>query len=287
MIFIPRVRGAMMAPDTNRGGEGIMRDDAAEGFIEVDGAALEYRRIPAARPGRPTLVFLHEGLGCIGLWRDFPDRVAADTGCGALLYSRAGYGRSSPVPLPRPLSYHDHEALSVLPRVLDAFALDRVVLVGHSDGGTIALLHAAAEPGPRLLGAVSIAAHVFNEERAVQGIREAVAAFEAGPLRARLERLHGPNTEVAFHGWHGAWLDPAFRDWTIVPRLARIRIPLLVIQGTEDEYGTADQYETIAASSGGPVELAIFENCAHSPHRDQPDRTAAAIADFVRAVAPD
>lgn len=284
MIFNPVAGGGMMAAGLEGRGEENMTDDAAEGFIEVDGAALEYRRIPATRPGRPTLVFLHEGLGCIALWRDFPDRVAADTGCGVLLYSRAGYGRSSPVPLPRPLTYHDHEALEVLPRVLDAFGLDRVVLVGHSDGGTIALLHAAAEPGPRLLGAVSIAAHVFNEERAVAGIREAVAAFDAGPLRSRLERLHGPNTGVAFHGWHGAWLDPGFRHWTVVPRLAHIRVPLLVIQGTEDEYGTADQYETIAAESGGPVVLAVFENCAHSPHRDQPDRTAAAIADFVRRV---
>lgn len=288
MSFIPGARGAMMAPAVTVGGEGTMTGvgahDAVEGFIEVDGAALEYRRIPVTRPGLPTLVFLHEGLGCIDLWRDFPDRIAAETGCAALLYSRAGYGRSSAVPLPRPLTYHDHEALSVLPRVLDAFGLDRAVLVGHSDGGTIALIHAADDPGPRLLGAVSIAAHVFNEDRAIDGIREAVAVFEAGPLRARLERLHGANTGVAFHGWHGAWLDPGFRDWTIVPRLSRIRVPLLVIQGTGDEYGTADQYETIAAESGGPVQLAVFENCGHSPHRDQPDRTAAAIADFLRTL---
>lgn len=260
-----------------------MRSLEAEGFLDIAGARLEYRWIPAATPGLPTLVFLHEGLGCVALWKEFPARVAATTGCGALVYSRAGYGRSSPVTPPRPLRYMHDEGLTVLSELLDTLDLDRVILVGHSDGGSIAAIHAGGADRGRLRGLVLMAAHVFNEEISVASIAKAADAYRDGDLRTRLQRLHGDNVDGAFWGWNRAWLDPGFRAWTIEEYLPGIRVPALVIQGRDDEYGSAAQYEAIAARSGGPVELLILDNCGHSPHRDQPDATLDALIRFIQA----
>jgi len=253
----------------------------AEGFLDVAGARLEYRWIAPARPGRPTLVFLHEGLGCVALWKDFPDRVAAATGCGALVYSRAGYGRSSPVPVPRPLRYMHDEGLEVLPALLGQLDLRNVVLVGHSDGASIALIHAGNDRAGRLSGAVVMAPHVFCEDVSVASIARAAEAYRDGDLRAKLQRLHGDNVDCAFWGWNRAWLDPAFRAWNIEEHLPGIRVPLLVIQGTGDEYGTPAQVEAVRAQTGGPVEILMLDSCGHSPHRDQPDTTLAAIMHFI------
>ncbi|HYH19741.1 MAG TPA: alpha/beta hydrolase [Azospirillum sp.] len=255
-----------------------------EGFLDVAGARLEYRWIAPARTGRPTLVFLHEGLGCVALWKDFPDRVAAATGCGALVYSRAGYGRSSPVPVPRPLRYMHDEGLEVLPALLDQLDLRDVVLVGHSDGASIALIRAGNDRGGRLSGAVVMAPHVFNEDVSVASIAKAAEAYRDGDLRSRLRRLHGDNVDCAFWGWNRAWLDPGFRAWNIEEHLPGIRVPVLAIQGSDDEYGTAAQVEAIEAKAGGPVEVLMLDGCGHSPHRDQPEATLAAIRDFVGAI---
>lgn len=258
---------------------------APEGFLDVAGQRLEYRWIAPAAPRAPSLVFLHEGLGCVATWRDFPARVAGETGCGALVYSRAGYGRSSPVALPRPLRYMHDEALGVLPRVLDAARLDDVVLVGHSDGASIALVHAGgADPARRVRGLVAMAPHVFCEPLSISSIRAAREAFEAGELRARLARRHGENVDVAFRGWNDAWLDPAFARWNIEEYLPRIAVPVLVVQGRDDEYGTAAQYRSIVARCGGPTEVVVLDACRHSPHRDQPEATLQAIAGFVARV---
>ncbi|MGQ9370426.1 alpha/beta fold hydrolase [Azospirillum sp. ST 5-10] len=257
----------------------------AAGILDVAGAALEYRWIAPAGRDRPVLVFLHEGLGCVALWKDFPDRVAAATGCGALVYSRAGYGRSSPVPLPRPLRYMHDEGLETLPALLDLLDLRDVVLVGHSDGGSIALIHAGSGAADRVIGLILEAPHVFNEDVCVASIAQAAEAYREGGLRAKLQRLHGDNVDVAFWGWNGAWLDPGFRHWTIEEYLPGVRVPALVIQGRDDEYGTDAQYRAVAAQSGGPVELLILDRCGHSPHRDQADATLAAMDRFIRALA--
>jgi pimeloyl-ACP methyl ester carboxylesterase len=253
-----------------------------QGFVAVGGAQLEYRFIAPAGPGLPVLVFLHEGLGCVGIWRGFPDALAAATGCGAFVYSRAGYGRSSPVTVPRPLRYMQDEALEVLPRLLDALGLDDVVLVGHSDGASIALVHAGgADPGRRVRSVIAEAPHVFCEELSVASIEKARRAFEAGDLRPKLARLHGENVDCAFWGWNRAWLDPGFAAWNIEEYLPRIQAPVLVIQGRDDEYGTAAQYESVRARCGGPVEVVVLEGCGHSPHRDQPAATLTAMAGFI------
>lgn len=266
----------------DHGGGGRASAAARRDFIRLGEMRLEYRRIPPAAGGRPELVFLHEGLGCVDIWRDFPDRLAAATGCGAFIYSRAGYGRSSPVPLPRPLRYMHDEALEVLPRLLDAAGIEQLVLVGHSDGGSIALVHAGgADPGGRVRGIVTEAPHVLCEELSVSSIRKARDAFLGGDLRDKLARLHGENVDCAFWGWNRAWLDPGFADWNIEEYLPSIRAPLLVIQGRQDPYGTEEQIRRIRASCRSPTEVVLLDDCGHAPHRDQPDATLEAMASFV------
>lgn len=262
-----------------------MRPLDASGFLDVRGQSLEYRWIAPAAADRPVLVFLHEGLGCVALWKDFPDRLAAATGCGALVYSRLGYGRSSPVTVPRPLRYMHEEGLETLPALLAHLGLDRVVLVGHSDGGSIALIHAGSGAAERVIGLVLAAPHVVNEDVSVASIARAADAYRDGDLRAKLQRLHGGNVDGAFWGWNRAWLDPGFRDWSIVEFLPGIAVPALVIQGRDDEYGSAVQYETIARQSGGPVDVLVLGRCGHSPHRDRADATLGAMERFIRALA--
>lgn len=245
---------------------------------------LEYRWIAPTEKDAPTLVFLHEGLGCVAIWRDFPDRVAEATGCGALIYSRAGYGKSSPVEVPRPLTYMHHEALDVLPRLLDKLDLDRVILVGHSDGASISLIHAGGVKPNRVIGVIAEAPHVFNEEICVASIREAADAYRETDLRAKLQRLHGDNVDCAFWGWNKAWLDPGFWHWNIEEYLPGIEVPLLVIQGRDDQYGTAAQYEAIARQAGAGADVVVLDDCRHSPHRDQRDATLDAMADFIRSL---
>lgn len=257
------------------------------GLIGIGDDTLEYRWIPPAASGLPTLVFLHEGLGCIEIWKDFPDRVAAETRCGALIYSRRGYGGSSPVAVSRPLSYLHEEAVEILPRVLDRFGLDDVVLIGHSDGASIALIAASAAASKadrgRIQKVIVEAPHVFVEDVTIAGIEAAREAYRDGDLRTRLQRLHGDNVDCAFYGWNSTWLQPAFRDWNIEALLPTIAVPLLVIQGTGDEYATAAQYDAIAAQSGGPVQLLIPDPCGHTPHRDQAGPVCEAMVGFIRS----
>lgn len=259
---------------------------APQGHLPVDGALLEYRWIAPAAAGRPALVLLHEGLGCVALWKDLPDRLAAATGAAVLAYSRAGYGRSSPVELPRPLTYMHDEGLRVLPKLLDAAGLEEVVLLGHSDGGSIALVHAgAADPGGRVKGVITFAAHVLCEELSVRSIEEARRAYVDGDLRQKLQRLHGDNVDCAFWGWNRAWLDPGFREWNLEEFLPGIRAPLLVVQGRDDPYGTEEQVRRIVRGSGGRTEVLLLDACGHSPHRDQPEATLRAVAAFCARVA--
>jgi pimeloyl-ACP methyl ester carboxylesterase len=228
-------------------------------------------------------VFLHEGLGCVGTWRDFPAEVARASGLGALVYSRWGYGGSDPVTPPRPLTYMHDEAHRSLPEVLAAAGVRDAILIGHSDGASIALIHAGSGAADRVRALVLLAPHVFCEDVSVQSIALAAEAYRQGDLRERLERRHGANTEGAFWGWNRAWLDPAFRAWNIEEFLPRVRVPVLVIQGLDDEYGTLHQVEAIEAQCGGPVERLLLPACGHAVHRDQPDAARDAIARFARA----
>ncbi len=251
-------------------------------FVEAGGARLEARVIPGASDDAPTLVFLHEGLGSIGMWRDFPERVVAATGMGALVYSRRGYGSSDAVVLPRPVRFMHDEAYEVLPAVLDAAKITKAILIGHSDGGSIALLHAARFGPPRILGVVAMAPHVFVEDVALVNIRKALEAYEHGDLRAKLARYHGDNVDGAFLGWNRIWLDPEFRSWNIEDELPKITVPMLLIQGKNDEYGTLAQLESIARHARAPVETCILDACGHSPHRDQAEHVIVAITAFLR-----
>jgi len=247
------------------------------------GHQLEYEWHGPSPEQAPTLVFLHEGLGCVSTWRDFPRRVSDATGCGALVYSRLGYGSSDSIELPRPLSFMHDEALIMLPQVLDALRVHDAILVGHSDGGSIALIYAGSQPKVRLRGLVLEAPHVFVEEISVESIARAAINYRSGQLKSALERHHGRNVECAFWGWNRVWLDPAFRSWNIEEYLPHISVPVLVIQGEGDEYGTLRQVEAIESKCKGPVESVVLPRCGHSPHRDQPERTLDAIAKFVRS----
>jgi pimeloyl-ACP methyl ester carboxylesterase len=259
--------------------------DAEEGFLQVAGARYEYRRIAAPVAGEPgpTLVLLHEGLGCVGLWKDFPDRLAAATGRGVFAWSRAGFGRSDPIALPRPLDYLEREAPLVGP-VLDAAGIGRCVLVGHSDGGTIALLSAARADAQRIDGIVTMAAHVFVEDVTIAGIEDARRIWEQGALRERLRRWHGETVDGAFSGWCDTWLHPGFRAWNIEAALPAVRVPCLVMQGEADQYGTPAQVYAIARQVSGPAEAMLMPSAGHAPHVDAPDAVIAAIERFVKAL---
>lgn len=250
-------------------------------IVDVDGVRIEVRTHGESAGGARVLVFLHEGLGSAAQWRELPAQAADATGTSAMAYSRAGYGASDAVPLPRPLDYMQIEARTTLPRLLDVLGIERAVLIGHSDGASIAIVHAAEDRRGRIEGLVLLAPHVFVEEVSVASIAAARDAYEHGDLRPRLEKWHGANVDVAFRGWNGAWLDPDFRSWNIEASLPLVRVPSLVIQGEDDPYGTLAQVEAIAAKSGGPVRTLMLPRCGHAPQRDAPETTHTAIVAFV------
>ncbi len=246
--------------------------------ILVAGLNLEYRDIPASAVDRPTLVMLHEGLGCVAMWRDFPDKLAAATGCRVVVYSRPGYGSSDPHPQPRQPDFMHREAREVLPAFLAALGIVRPVLVGHSDGGSIALIHAGSFP-QAVAGLVVMAPHEFVEEETLAGIRTARKFWSSSDWPQRLARYHRDAQRV-FHDWNDCWLSPEFRDWNIENCLPEIRCPVLAIQGEDDEYATLRQIEVIAEKVPG-TQLLCLANCGHSPQRDQEAAVLAAIAGFV------
>jgi pimeloyl-ACP methyl ester carboxylesterase len=250
-------------------------------FAHVGGHRIEYERIATAATNRPTLVLLHEGLGSVAMWRDFPGRLAHATGCNALVYSRYGYGNSDPLTAPRDVRYMHDEALVVLPALLDQIGIARPILVGHSDGGSIALIHAGAQIRP-VAAVVTLAAHVLVEDISVASIAAARIAYESTDLRAKLARHHA-DVDSAFRGWNDIWLHPDFRAWNIEEYLPGIACPVLAIQGEDDEYGTMEQMRRIGAQVRD-AELVELEDCRHSPHRDQPEAVQDAIRRFVDRV---
>jgi pimeloyl-ACP methyl ester carboxylesterase len=251
--------------------------------IEAAGHSLEFQWIGGERagPAFPTLVFLHEGLGSIRQWRDFPEKVAHATGCRALVYDRYGYGKSDVLREPGVGVEFMHDgALNELPELLENLKIENPVLVGHSDGASIALIYAGTYP---VRGVAVLAPHVFVEENGMASIKALHDTFETSGLRAGLGKYHR-DARKTFHLWADAWLDPVFRQWNIEEYLPRIKCPLLAIQGEGDEYGTMAQLDAIKAQAGGPCELLKLPDCGHSPHKDQPERVLAAVAGFVRAL---
>jgi pimeloyl-ACP methyl ester carboxylesterase len=247
-------------------------------FVTVQGRKLEVQRIAASGTGARTLVFLHEGLGSVAMWRDFPGKVAEATGSAAVVYSRYGYGRSDVLREARGVDYMHREALEVLPELLARLEVLEPVLVGHSDGASIALIHAAA--GDDVGGLMLLAPHVFVEDISVKSIAEAKTAFETTDLPQKLGRYHADAAKT-FRGWNDIWLHPDFRSWNIEAVLPRIRCPMLAIQGFDDEYGTMAQLDAIARQTGGPIELLRLADCRHSPHRDQPEVVIEAMSRFI------
>jgi pimeloyl-ACP methyl ester carboxylesterase len=242
---------------------------------------LEHRWI-AGRPDRPTLVLLHEGLGSVRMWRDFPDALVTRTGCPALVYSRAGHGSSPPPASPPGVRFMHDEATIVLPALLSRFHIETPLLVGHSDGGSIALIYAGTRP---VRGLILLAPHVFVEECSLQSIRRMREQYATTDLRARLAKYHD-NVDAAFRGWNDVWLDPAFRQWNIEEYLPAITCPVLVLQGEDDEYGTRAQVDAIAAQVRGPVDVELLPRCGHSPHRDQREVVLDRMAGFLRRLTP-
>jgi len=246
--------------------------------VSAAGHRLEYQWVGESGP---ALVFLHEGLGSIRQWRDFPAQVAAATGCRALVYDRYGYGKSDVLREARVGVEFMHDgALNELPELLENLHIENPVLVGHSDGASIALIHAGTY---QVRGVAVMAPHVFVEDGGLNSISAINATFETSGLPERLGKYHR-NARKTFHLWADAWLDPAFRQWNIEEYLPRIRCPVLAIQGEDDEYGTMAQLDAIQRQAGGPCELLKLAQCGHSPHKDQPDQVLQALANFIRKV---
>ena len=253
--------------------------DGASGFVEADGIRLEAASFGPSPAQAPTIVLLHEGLGSVALWRDFPARLAKATGFGVFAYSRAGYGQSDPTPLPRPLDYMTREATGPLVHVLDAIGFRRGVLFGHSDGASIALIYAGSVEDFRVRGLVLIAPHLFTEPSGLGSIAEAKRAYDEGDLKPKLAKYHR-NVDNAFRGWNDAWLDPGFEAWNIADCVDYIRVPMLVVQGADDQYGTVAQVREIEARSYAPVDVEIFDGCRHSPHIECPERLLDSVKEF-------
>ena len=255
------------------------------GTLQINKGTLETAWWGPGPAEAPTLVLLHEGLGSVALWRDIPERLAASTGCGVFAYSRFGYGYSDPTPLPRPMSYMHHEAQAVLPEVLLAAGIGRNVLIGHSDGGSIAAIYAGSEAtpnplGPELLGIVTIAAHFFVEDLNIASIHRIKTDYETGPIRQRMARYHR-DVDTAFRGWNDAWLDPRFRGFDIIGLLANIRVPVLGLQGANDPYGTDSKSMCCKRTSRAPIETLLIPGAQHSPHLEAKDATLAAMTGFI------
>ena len=229
----------------------------------------------------PTLIFLHEGLGSVSMWRDFPKKLSLQTGCGALVYSRFGYGQSEKCELPWSLNFMHKEGLEILPEIIAQCKIQKYILVGHSDGASIALIHAGSEYSEKLLGMVNEAPHVFCESLTISSIQKLRENYHSGNLRERLKKHH-KDIDITFNGWADVWLDYEFSNWNIESSLQRIKVPQLIIQGNDDEYGTSEQVDAIVCQSLGNVKICFLNNCGHSPHREQESKTLQVMTEFVR-----
>ena len=249
-------------------------------FVTAAGRKLEYQRIDADA-SKPVLVFLHEGLGSITQWRNFPHKVVAATGCPALVYARYGYGQSDVLAEPRKPGFMHDEALVALPQLLSSLGISAPILVGHSDGASISLIHAGA--GNPVRGVIVEAPHVFVEEHGMAGIVAAKGAFESTDLPHKLGKHHRDPAKT-FYGWNDVWMSNDFRRWNIEASLPGIACPVMAIQGEDDAYGTFAQLDAIARQVKGPCELVKLRACGHTPHKEQPEKTLAAVTRFVQSI---
>lgn len=249
--------------------------------LTVDNSRFEIQWHRHGEKNLPVLVFLHEGLGCVQMWKTFPELLAKETGCNGFVFSRLGYGRSGTCRLPWKANFMHTQALAVLPKIVAAAGIRNHILIGHSDGGSIALIYAGSSHAAGLVGVVTEAAHVFCEPVTLSSIRGARQAYFAGSLRKKLARYHGSNTDTAFWGWNDAWLDPVFVHWNITKYLGRIQVPVLAIQGKDDPYGTVQQLRVIE-NTVQDCETQHIANCGHAPHHEQPDMVLASMAAFIK-----
>jgi len=276
-----------LRPGLVTGGKDAVTDDSPVLQVRADGhlvRAVSYGQGP--RFG-PSIVFLHEGLGSIAQWKHFPDTLARAAGCNALVYERWGHGGSDKLSGKRQPDFMEREAAHTLPELLDSFGLDKVILYGHSDGGSIALLFAARYP-ERTLGVITEAAHVFVEEESISGVQTAVERFETSDMEKRLALYHGDNTERMFRGWADIWLSPQFRDWSLPPEtLGKIQAPVLALQGADDEYGTGAQLQRIEAGVGDKARTVLIPECAHVPHVQAREIVMEEALSFIAGVKPE
>lgn len=255
------------------------------GVLPANGVEGVHALSFAGEAQRPVLVFLHEGLGSLSQWSVFCEQLCRRTGCPGLAFDRRGHGLSPPLTQMRTIHYLHRHALEELPQVLATHLAKRpYLLIGHSDGGSIALI-AGAERSPLLKGIVTVAAHVFVESCCVEGIAQARAAYEEGGLRRALMRYHGDKTDPLFAAWADTWTSPWFRTWNIEYLLPSIEAPLLVLQGRDDQYGTTAQVDAITRHSGGPTTPLLLEDCGHAPHREFPELTLDLMSCFINRVA--
>ncbi len=250
--------------------------------LKIPGGSVEYAWFEPEKPQPgPVLTLLHEGLGCVELWRRFPQELANRTNLRVFAYSRFGYGRSDPCELPRPATYMHDEAREHLGSVLDGAGISETILVGHSDGASIAAIYAGSVSDARVKALVLMAPHFKCESRSLDGIRAARQAWDTTDLREKLRRYHGDNVDCAFLGWNSGWLEDEFADWNITDALDGIRVPVLAIQGKDDDYGTDWQVEIVAERLPGTNKVVLIDNCGHSPHQDQSERVLEEIEAFV------
>jgi pimeloyl-ACP methyl ester carboxylesterase len=248
-------------------------------FENVLDKTLRVRHLKSASgKGKPTIVLLHEGLGCIELWKNFPDLLATKTGLNVLIYERQGHGASSPLGLPRPLDYLEIEAQEYLPKLLEQLEIKRPILIGHSDGATIALIYAALYPVSMVLTA---AAHVLVEDITIKGVGLAAQDYYKNKIYEKLEKYHGTKAHDLFWAWANTWLNPAFKAWNVIPFLSKISCPVLLIQGKEDEFATLDQLDLIAEKIGSQAQIVVLENCGHSPHVQAKDLFLEVLCGFI------
>ncbi|MEH0155090.1 alpha/beta hydrolase [Limibacter armeniacum] len=248
--------------------------------IEVNGTLIRFQHLKQnTDPAAPTLVFLHEGLGCIEFWKDVPSLLAQETGLNILSYDRQGHGQSDPLSSPRTVEYLHHEAQLVLPLLLEKLGISRPILIGHSDGGSIALLYAAHHPTRAI---VTEAAHIFVEEVTLEGIKHAVAAYPK--IKDKLYKYHGEKTDTLFYAWADTWLTPEFIGWNIEKEVNNIQCPSLIIQGIDDEYATQEQVTKIVSLIGESAISVMIENCGHTPHIQAKEATLKQMLTFIRKV---
>ncbi|OGR09775.1 MAG: hydrolase [Desulfobacula sp. GWF2_41_7] len=249
-------------------------------FLKIGSEQIEIQWHRQEENGYPTLIFLHEGLGCTEMWKDFPSLLSQKTGCPSLVFSRLGYGASDPSPIPWKINFMHKEGLYFLPALMKEAKIRDHILIGHSDGGSISIIYAGSPYAKGLKALITMAAHVFCEEITLKSIYQANINYEYCDLRKKLEKYHGKNTENAFRGWNDVWLNPQFIHWNIEKYLPKIKIPMLAIQGNQDQYGSLKQLESVKQRAGNAT-IHIIEDCRHSPHIEQSEKVLAIITKFI------